>query len=100
MRLVFNAVESLLTFDSGIAAMALPLRTRRARLYSEQMHGPSAEAPPTRPPRRSMASTDYSDECALILPNDDFRATAFGAGRPPSHLDVGPDQNVMVVWRQ
>ena len=40
----FNAVESLLTFDSGIEAMALPFRTRgRVRLYSEQMHGTSAE---------------------------------------------------------
>ena len=40
----FNAVESLLTFDSGIEAMA-PLRTRgRVRLYSEQMHGTSADA--------------------------------------------------------
>jgi hypothetical protein len=41
----FNAVESLLTFDSGIKAMALSLCTRcRVRLYSEQMHGISAEA--------------------------------------------------------
>jgi hypothetical protein len=40
-----------------------------------------AVPPPTRPPRRSMASAVYGDECALILSADDFRASAFGARR-------------------
>jgi hypothetical protein len=29
---------------------------------------------------REVAHSPYGDECALILSNDDFKATAFGGG--------------------